>query len=238
MPRFKMLAIAGLCVGLSVSARFVGRYTEDVAMKLEQAASGGGQPERAKIRPPDGQRPPPPQQQQQIDDFAPPPVKMDADEKLIPIDPEQRRKSEQAIQYWEISHAAGQAVWILPVVGVFLMLMVRGKRRTAEIEQETKKEAPAGETLPDAGRGPGTDGSVLGASSSGNPLKEGESDESPIDPRCGVSDGARDSGDGERLPVRTGAPGSLSGILRDLSAEPGSLRNTGGPDAEAPAPKS
>jgi hypothetical protein len=238
MPRFKLFATAGVCAALSVSAHVVARYTESAAMTLEQQASGGGQPERVNIRPPDGRRAPPPDQQQQIDDFAPPPVRMDADEKLIPIDPEQRRKSELAIQYWEISHAAGQAVWILPVAGVFLMLMVRGKRRTAEIEQETKKEAPAGETLPDAGGGPGTDGSVPGASSSGSPLKEGKSDESPTDPRCSVSDGPGDSGDGEELPVRTGAPGSLSGILRDLPAEPGSLRDSGGSDGKAAAAES
>src|SRR5207253_189255 len=157
---------------------------------------------------------------------------------IIPLDPERQRQSEQAIQYWEISHAAREAVWILPLACTFLMLMRRGKGRTAEIEQETKEEAPAGGSLPDAGRGPGTDAAVREAALSGKPLKEGESDESPIDPRCGVSDGQGDSEHGEGLPVRTGAPGRLSGILRDLSAEPGSLRNTGGPDAEAPAPKS
>lgn len=188
MARFRLFATAGVCVALSVSAHVVARYSADAAMKLEQEASGGGQAERANIRPPDGRRPPPPEQQQQIDDFAPPPVKMDADGKLIPIDPVQRRKSEQAIQYWEISHAANEAVWILPLAGAFLMLVRRGKGRTAETEEEAKKEAPAGEKLPDAGGGPGADGSVLGACPGRNSPKEGETNERQTDPRCELGD--------------------------------------------------
>ena len=66
--------------------------------------------------------------------------------------------------------------------------------------------------------------------------KASERNESPTDSRCRVSDGASDSGDGEAVPVRAGAPGSLRGILSDLQAAAGELRDGAGADAAtAPA---
>lgn len=61
----------------------------------------------------------------------------------------------------------------------------------------------------------------------------GASNEPQVDPRLSIPDGAGDSGDGEGLPVRTGAPGCLRDVLSDLPAGIGELRDAGGQDAEA-----
>ncbi len=65
--------------------------------------------------------------------------------------------------------------------------------------------------------------------------KEGDevTDESPLDTRLGIPDGAGDSGDGEGLSPGGGTQGCLSGILHDLPAGSGELRDPSGSNGEA-----
>ena len=123
MRPFTVIVVACVTIAGGGSAFAVGQYMERVARQLEQEGSGGGQKERANIQPPEIQKPPPPEQQQEITDFEPVPVKLGEEGILIPVDPEERRKAQLAIDHWEWSKAAYETAWMILAAGLALIVL-------------------------------------------------------------------------------------------------------------------
>jgi len=166
----------------------------------------------ARVPPKDAAPPgpvPPVELQPVVDTFDPNPFSGRVNAKPAPTEEHAKRmqefkRSEEPFE--TIRDVAFVLAWAIPVLAAFLLWRQWRRQRQSElIEKEIELLIRQG----------------------------GAGDEPQDDSRLSVPDGAGDSGDGEGLPVRTGTPGCLRDILRDLQAESGGIRGSDESNGEA-----